>query len=94
MEDSARVLGMSTRTLARKREVSRLDPQLSDRILQLEDLYTYGADVFGSKERFRLWISEPTQALGNRRPLDVLDTQAGVELIETLLGRIEHGVLA
>lgn len=93
-DDMARVLGISLRTLQRKRAQPRLDPQLSDRVLQLDDLYAYGAEVFGSLERFRLWVGEPTAALGHRRPLDVIDTHSGVELVEALLGRIEHGVLA
>lgn len=93
-DDMARVLGISLRTLQRKRTQPRLDAQLSDRVLQLEDLYAYGAEVFGSAERFRLWVGEPTAALGHRRPLELIDTHSGVELVEALLGRIEHGVLA
>lgn len=40
------------------------------------------------------WLVGASSALGDKRPLDLLDTTEGVDRVLTLLGRIESGVYA
>jgi putative toxin-antitoxin system antitoxin component (TIGR02293 family) len=38
------------------------------------------------------WFNRPNRALGGEKPLDLLDTNAGVEQVVDLLNRIDYGV--
>ncbi|MFA7061912.1 MAG: antitoxin Xre/MbcA/ParS toxin-binding domain-containing protein [Pedobacter sp.] len=87
----SRYLHVSLKTLQRyKGKV--LDINMSDRLLTVALVYSKCVDVFGSEENSVSWLKSPVYALGNARPLDYLDTNAGAEMIMTLLGRIEYGV--
>ena len=37
------------------------------------------------------WIERPQPALGGRRPVDLISTPTGVEMVSRLLGAIESG---
>lgn len=87
----SRFLHVSLKTLQRyKGKV--LDINMSDRLLTVALVYSKCVDVFGSEENSVSWLKSPVLALDNARPLDYLDTNAGAEMIMTLLGRIEYGV--
>jgi hypothetical protein len=47
--------------------------------------------TFGSQDAAEDWINGPVMSLGMKRPVDLLVTTKGVNLIEDLLGRIESG---
>jgi putative toxin-antitoxin system antitoxin component (TIGR02293 family) len=49
-------------------------------------------EVLGSRERAGAWLRGPVRALGEARPLELLDTDLGAQQVEQVLGRIEHGV--
>jgi uncharacterized protein (DUF2384 family) len=61
---------------------------------QIAVLYTKGADVFGSAEKFSLWMDSVLLPFGNKKPKEFLDTSARIDMIMDELCRIEHGVLA
>lgn len=69
-----------------------LNAKISDRLLSLTLVFLKGVEVFGSEDNSVAWFKSPVCSLDNARPLDFLDTIAGVSMIKTLLGRIEHGV--
>jgi putative toxin-antitoxin system antitoxin component (TIGR02293 family) len=46
----------------------------------------------GSQEAAEQWLERPAIGLDQRRPIDLLSTPAGVELVETFLERLEYGV--
>ena len=39
------------------------------------------------------WIQTPNAALGKQQPLTLLDTDIGVQQVDQVLGRIEHGIV-
>lgn len=87
----SKYLHVSLKTLQRyKGKV--LDINMSDRLLTVALVYSKCVEVFGSKENSISWLKSPVYALGNTRPLDYLDTNAGAEMVMNLLGRIEYGV--
>ncbi len=92
--DMARILHTSDRTMRRYTEDSLLNPEQSERLIELAKLYAHGIDVFGSPVRFRRWLNSTILSLGNQRPLDLLDTSVGISLVDDTLGRIEHGISA
>jgi len=51
-------------------------------------------ELFQSNEKASRWLKSTILALGNSRPLDLLDTTAGATMVLNLLGRIEHGVVS
>ncbi|MBK8953444.1 MAG: DUF2384 domain-containing protein [Chitinophagaceae bacterium] len=48
--------------------------------------------MIGSKEAFIEWVHSPLISLGNKTPLDFLDTTFGIQLVLKILGRLEQGV--
>lgn len=84
-------LHVSPRTLMRHRgEI--LNSSISDRIFTVARVYARCKDVFQSDEHCVVWLKSEIQALGDERPIDLLDTNAGADAVMTILGRIEHGV--
>lgn len=95
LQNWAEFLHISSKTLSRyQKESKTFDPLQSERIMQIEILYSKGTEVFGSAEAFTAWLETFNLALGNRRPKDLLKNAFGIQLLMDELTRIEHGVLA
>lgn len=92
--DMARILHISDRTMRRYETESVLDPEQSERLIELAKLFAHGISVFGSNERFRKWLHCEVYSLGGERPIDLLDTSIGIGLVDDVLGRIEFGIVA
>ncbi len=86
------ILNVAKATLHNKKGKEKFDQYISERIFLLADVYSYGYEVFVDKERFNQWMKTTNRALGNIKPLSLLDTLYGMEEIKHLIGRIEHGV--
>ena len=87
-------LGMSARTLQRKRaaRTKSLNPEQSGRVWKFAEVLAKARDVFGSSEQAATWLSCPATGLNQQRPIDLLATLAGAELVQQFLGRLEYGV--
>jgi putative toxin-antitoxin system antitoxin component (TIGR02293 family) len=92
----AKAVGMSHRTYQRHTAASagQLNPEQSGRAWKLAEILARAASVLGSKEEAEQWLERPAIGLNQRKPIDLLATPAGVELVEDFLVRIEHGVYA
>jgi putative toxin-antitoxin system antitoxin component (TIGR02293 family) len=88
------ILSTSERTLRRYSEKQKLNPEQSERIIELAKLYSRGEDVFGNLDAFKEWMEGSVMALGNKKPIEFLDTSLGIQLLMDELGRIEHGIFA
>ena len=53
-----------------------------------------GASVFGSFASYRRWLTKPAYAFNQQRPLDLLKTSRGIDLVADELNRIAHGDIA
>ncbi len=91
-EELAEILGIPTRTLARRTE--RFKPDESERLLRVGSVVQKALDVLEEKESARRWMTQPKRALGGLTPLRCCDTEMGAREVEALLGRIEHGVFS
>lgn len=91
-EEMADVLGIPTRTLARRTERFKADE--SERLLRLSAVWAKALDVLEEPSAARLWMNRPKRALGGLSPLRCCDTEFGAREVEALLGRIEHGVFS
>ena len=92
--EMADIIHTSDRTLRRYTSDTILNPEQSERALELARLYSRGEEVFGSLEVFKKWMDSNVMALSNKKPKEFLDTSLGIELLMEELGRIEHGVFA
>ena len=91
----AHTLGISERTLSRKRGAgNRLNLLISDRLFRLARISAMAIDIFETPQEAAAWLKEPQFGLGERTPLDLLRTELGAREVEDLLGRLKHGVLA
>jgi putative toxin-antitoxin system antitoxin component (TIGR02293 family) len=83
------------RTLTRRKEQGRFQPDESDRLLRAARLFARALELFeGDAEAARGWLAAPQPALGGAVPLAVARTEVGAREVEQLLGRLEHGVFA
>lgn len=87
----AAAIDLSVRTLQRYAPQQRLRADASDRLVQLAILYAEGFDLFG-EEKFRHWMESAILALGGRKPVEFLNTLAGIRILRDILVRIEYGV--
>ena len=87
----SRFLRVSSHTLMRHRG-KLINKHLSDQLLMIGIVVVRSIELFQSNEKASRWLRSPVLALGNIRPLDLLDTTTGVTLVLNLLGKIEQGV--
>lgn len=88
----AKTLSVTRATLINKKPAEKFNPSLSERIIGLAEIYSYGFEVFEGKEPFNSWINSPNKALAGKTPYDLLDSQFGREELMSIIGRIEYGV--
>lgn len=62
--------------------------------IRTEALYHKGQSVFGNSENFEQWINKYSIPLGNIKPIDLIETETGIQTVFDELGRIEHGIYA
>lgn len=90
-DEIATILPISERQLTRYKKDHLLKKNIGSHLIQLIELFEKGYDLFGI-EKFQKWIRTSIIALGNNRPIDLMDTSIGMEIVEDTIGRIEHGV--
>ena len=88
----AKALSVTRATLINKKRDEKFNASLSERIVGLADIYSYGYEVFEDGELFNRWMFRPNRALGGQAPYDLVDNQFGREEIRDIIGRIEYGV--
>jgi putative toxin-antitoxin system antitoxin component (TIGR02293 family) len=91
----ADLVSIRMRTLHRRREQGRLEPDESDRLLRVSRVFGRALELFeGNAEGARRWFHTPAKALGGERPIALAATALGSREVEALIDRLEHGVLA
>jgi putative toxin-antitoxin system antitoxin component (TIGR02293 family) len=91
-EEVSSLLMVPERTLSRRKKEERLQPDESDRLFRFARIAAETLDVLGDWDKASRWLRQPNRALGGEPPLHLLDTDAGTQRVEQLLGRIAHGV--
>ncbi|HYH81800.1 MAG TPA: antitoxin Xre/MbcA/ParS toxin-binding domain-containing protein [Longimicrobium sp.] len=76
----------------RKESSQALSPEQSDRLVRAVRVSSRAREALGDAERSTRWLRKENRALGGRRPIDLLESDAGTRIVERILGRIEHGV--
>jgi putative toxin-antitoxin system antitoxin component (TIGR02293 family) len=55
-------------------------------------IFDRAIEVFGDESEAILWLKEPKSALQGMTPIQAIKTESGVQQVELMLGRIEHGI--
>jgi putative toxin-antitoxin system antitoxin component (TIGR02293 family) len=94
-DELEQVLGIPSRTLARRKSEGRFQPEESDRLLRTARIYARVIEVFESDARAASeWLTTPQTALGGLLPLELVRTELGAREVEALLDRLEQGVFS
>ncbi len=86
------LLSTARATLINKKGTAHFSASLSEKILSIADVYSYGYEVFEDETKFNEWVFKPNRALGGKQPFELLDNQFGREEVKNLIGRIDYGV--
>jgi putative toxin-antitoxin system antitoxin component (TIGR02293 family) len=93
-EDGVCGVAVSVRTLQRHKNtpVVHLDVQQSGRTWKFAEILAKANRVLDSQDEAEQWLRRPAIGLDQKRPIDLLTTPAGVQLVEDYLGRLEYNV--
>ena len=93
-QDLEKALGVSVRTVQRRKKdpTEKLSQEQGGRAWKFAEILAKATEIFGSQDEAEQFLARPAIGLDQNRPLDLLATPAGVELVETYLGRIQYGV--
>lgn len=92
-DDIAIIMPRSTYFKHKKNDES-LTPEQSDRAERLARVFASAMVVFRNPEKAARWIRKPNRAMNGRRPVDLVQTDAGFRTVEATLGRIAHGIFS
>ena len=88
------VIGIAPRTLARRKAQRILNAVESDRLYRLARVTQMAVHTLRSLEKAKHWLDRPNRGLSGETPLSLLDTDIGARQVETILGRIYHGIFS
>lgn len=90
-----KVLEISPKTLYSYRQSNKALPvRINEQILKLEELYKKGIELFENSDRFNQWLRSESYGLGKVKPIDLINSITGIDLIYEELIRIEYGATA
>ncbi len=92
--DEVRRIIMPSKALSERRRKGGLTPEQSDRVIRVARIFAEALETFGSREKALTWMRRACSVLGGKAPVDLLDTEEGARMVESLLGRIAHGLAA
>ncbi len=93
-EETSALISVPLRTITRREQEGRLQPDESDRVMRANRLVTLAIELFeGNKPNAAAWLKRPQRALGGESPLQFATTDAGAREVEQLIGRLAHGVI-
>src|SRR4051812_10847462 len=88
-------LDIPPRTAARRlKPRATLTAAESERALRLARVLARATEIFEGRASARRWLEAASIPLGGRRPLDLLATDVGAELVLGELGKIDAGFFA
>lgn len=93
LKDLAAAIGISSRTLARRRTTGCLRTDESERLLRIACVFEKTVDFFeGDVAASIRWLTTPQRALAGELPLRYSRMEPGAEEVKDILGRLEDGV--
>lgn len=98
LDEGFRALNISSRTWhrikANGKQGAALDADQSSRVWNLAEVFSKATEVFGSRDDAERWLDSPAIGLNSRRPIALMVSPQGAELVKTLLDQMAAGVYA
>jgi putative toxin-antitoxin system antitoxin component (TIGR02293 family) len=94
LEESLRALNISSRTYHRFKTErdAPMDADQSARLWNYGEVLAKAEEALGSRVAALEWLSKKAIGLEGHRPLDLMQTLQGAEIVKTLLDRMAYGV--
>jgi putative toxin-antitoxin system antitoxin component (TIGR02293 family) len=70
------------------------DPNASDWALRRVSVTSQAIDVLGSQDAAEQWLCSPAMGLNGAKPIDLMQSAEGAEMVKILLTRMDCGVYA
>ena len=94
-DEAIEFVGISPRTLVRRKEQGRLSPDESDRLVRAARIISRAQQLFeGDATAANRWLRTSQPALGGATPMEYAGTEAGAREVEALIHRLEYGVFS
>jgi putative toxin-antitoxin system antitoxin component (TIGR02293 family) len=94
-DEAIDLVGISARTLVRRKEQGRLSPDESDRLVRAARIVSRARQLFeGDGAAANRWLKTSQPALGGATPMEYAGTEAGAREVEALIHRLEYGVFS
>jgi len=88
-------LGVTPRTLARRKKMGSLNQYESERIFRLAEIYGAALHLFdGENTDARECAAFPVRGLNDKSLTDYARSEFGARGVRNLIGRLEHGVFS
>ena len=78
----------------RQEKSKELSPRLKEIALSIQALYEKGKEIFLTNDSFNQWLAQSQIGLEGRKPVEMVNTIAGINMVIEELLRIEHGATA
>jgi putative toxin-antitoxin system antitoxin component (TIGR02293 family) len=86
-------LVISPRTLKHRRARQQaLSQEETGRAVRVARVVSLAAEIFGDREKALLWLRSPHDRLSDRAPLNMLQTESGGRMVESLLWQLDEGI--
>jgi putative toxin-antitoxin system antitoxin component (TIGR02293 family) len=86
-------LVISPRTLKHRRVRNEpLSQEETDRAVRVARIVAFAGEVFGNPDKALLWLRSPDERLADRTPMNLLQTESGGRLVESMLWALDEGV--
>lgn len=86
------ILNVSVKTLERKKADGKLDTKTSSHVMEVARIMQHAFEVFEGEEKAKQWLNRENSALNNLKPVQLLNTLTGINMVNDVLIRIEEGV--
>lgn len=90
----AEVAGMNVRTFQRKRPDATISVLASENTMRLAEVYKNGMLAFDNdEESFLNWLNNNVPSLNNKKPMELVTSGIGAQLVSEELLRMEYGLV-
>lgn len=87
--------GIKSATLQRRSKDGKFKSAESDALHRYAEVYEAALALFEQDSDLTTnWMVNPVKALGNKKPIDMLETSAQASEVLNVIGRLEHGVFS
>ena len=88
-----KVLALTPRLRAKRKEQKRLTPFEAERLVRLARIVELATELHeGNRQQAARWLESPSRVFSGETPIDRAVTEVGARDVESLIGRLEHGV--